>query len=168
MRGIFLRGDVCVRSCLVKFKKWNEYPLKKCWLEDYVPFERGPLFRWLSFIFRGYIVYSCELIRSMWWKWSGKKSQVWRAGDLVLNLSPPNPGFTTMLVQLGTICGGFVSEKKWGQICKPELLEIKNSWKQLELHRSWSFILPQVGEITHNSFSTTRTFLKFEMDPNNK
>ena len=28
MRGIFLRGDVCVRSCLVKFQKWVTFPRK--------------------------------------------------------------------------------------------------------------------------------------------
>ena len=59
-------------------------------------------------------------LKNAGWKTIGKKDQVWRAGDLVLNLSPPNPGFTNMLVQFGTICGGFVSEHVfWWQICKP-------------------------------------------------
>ena len=78
----------------------------------------------------------------MWWKWLGTKI---RSGGLEIWSWIKE---TTILVQLGTICGGFVSKKKWGQICKPWLNEINNSWKQLELHRSWSFILPQVCEIS--------------------
>ena len=73
----------------------------------------------------------------------GNKDQVWRAGDLVLNQG--NHYFGPAWYHLWRLGSG---KKKWGQICKPWLLEIKNSWKQLELHRFWSFILPQVGEIS--------------------